>query len=112
MPTPDKIKAFYRSREWRIVSNYIRNKYRYVCQLCGKAGSEVHHKTPLTLRNFDNDTIRIGEDNLILLCRSCHDSQRAGDDRYLRDDVYFDETGDLKPKPQNPSPPPHAKSHK
>lgn len=94
MKTPKKIIKFYNSIKWRRVQKYIRAKYRGLCQECGKAGWEVHHKEPLTIDNVDIDEVAIGEDNLQLLCTSCHNSKRSIDSQ-IRSDVTFDENGDL-----------------
>lgn len=42
----------------------IRKKYKFVCQICKKHGFSVHH--------IDYDKYNTSEDNLIVLCRSCH----------------------------------------
>lgn len=103
MKTPEKIKKWYKSSEWIRVKEYIKIKQRGVCQECGKRGQEVHHIEPLTLDNFDNDEIRIGEKNLQLLCKSCHMAKRSNND-YIRDDLMFDKSGNIVPKIN----PPHS----
>ncbi|GEL13167.1 restriction endonuclease [Lapidilactobacillus concavus DSM 17758] len=45
---------------------YIREKYQYRCQYCGRYGDSVDHKNPVT---FSNDN-RI--ENLTLSCRECN----------------------------------------
>lgn len=44
----------------------IRAKYNYRCQYCGRKGTSVDHKDPVSLSN-DNDL-----DNLILSCSECN----------------------------------------
>ena len=103
MKTPIKIKKWYKSREWRLVREYIVAKYRGLCNDCGRSGQEVHHKVPLTLENFNDDKIRIGEENLVLLCKSCHMMKRS-DNSFIRDDLEFDEHGNIIPKQISPPP--------
>lgn len=45
---------------------YIRNKYKYRCQYCGRRGTSVDHKDPVC---FSHDN---GLDNLILSCSECN----------------------------------------
>ncbi|WP_125604821.1 HNH endonuclease [Lapidilactobacillus bayanensis] len=45
---------------------YIREKYHYQCQYCGRYGDSVDHKDPVTLSD-DNSLA-----NLILSCRECN----------------------------------------
>ena len=97
MPTPDKILKFYHSAAWKRVRNLKKQLARGVCEHCGEAGYEVHHKIPLTLSNVDNPKISLSLDNLELLCTSCHDAVRANE-KEVRNDVTFDENGNLIPK--------------
>jgi 5-methylcytosine-specific restriction enzyme A len=102
MPTPDKILKFYQSKTWKRVRSYKRSLQRGVCEKCGKAGYEVHHKIPLTLENVDDPNISISLENLQLLCTSCHNSKRAKE-KELREDVKFDQFGDLVKKSKTDS---------
>lgn len=97
MPTPEKIKKFYQSTKWKKARATKVALARGVCEECGNAGWEVHHITPLTLENIDNPEIAIGLDNLQLLCTACHNAKRS-DDKEIRDDVTFDEDGNLVEK--------------
>lgn len=97
METPDKIRKFYHTAEWKRVRRYKRNLARGICEECGKAGWEVHHKIPLTLKNFDDVQIRIGLENLQLLCTSCHNAKRS-EEKQIRNDVMFDSEGNLVPR--------------
>ena len=42
-----------------------RKRYNYICQICGKEGLDAHH--------IDFDETNNSQDNLICLCRSCHE---------------------------------------
>jgi 5-methylcytosine-specific restriction endonuclease McrA len=94
MPTPERIKRFYKSKAWIQVRQAVRIQQRGICQSCGKAGWEVHHKIPLTLENVDDPNIALNPDNLELLCTACHDAKR-GNDVYVRNDLTFDANGQL-----------------
>lgn len=92
-----RIRQFYNSKEWKRVRQYKRSLARGICEECGKAGWEVHHKIPLTLKNFDDVNIRIGLENLQLLCTSCHNAKRS-EEKEIRSDVMFDDEGNLVKK--------------
>jgi len=55
-----------------------------ICELCGKAGKEVHHKVPLTESNVSDPNVSINPDNLMVLCKSCHDSIRANENGNIK----------------------------
>lgn len=97
MQTPEVIKKFYHSAAWKRVRRLVIQTHRGRCQECGKAGTEVHHKTPLTEQNVTNPRIALGLNNLELLCQACHDAKRS-DNGQVRKDLKFDENGDLIPK--------------
>jgi 5-methylcytosine-specific restriction endonuclease McrA len=97
MKTPLKILRFYNSSKWRRFQKYIRTKRYGICETCGNAGWEVHHIVPLTLNNVDDDEIAIGEDNVQLLCTSCHNAKRE-EESHVRQDVTFDANGNLVKK--------------
>lgn len=71
----DKYGWFYASKEWQILRDY---KYRLANGLCEKClsqgivkqGKEVHHIKPIET-NWD---MRLNIDNLVLLCRDCHNA--------------------------------------
>ena len=95
-------KDFYKSKEWVKLAQYIRIKYYYTCQMCGRRGTYVHHKIWLTNENVNNPDIALNEDNLTLLCLDCHNEIHHGTSA-IRKDVMFDESGQLKKKPiKNP----------
>lgn len=98
MQTPEKILKFYHSKPWRRVRELKKQLARGICEHCGNAGWEVHHKIPLTLANIDDPKISLSLDNLELLCTSCHDAVRVSESQ-IRSDVTFDDNGDLIPKP-------------
>lgn len=95
MATPEVIKKFYKnSKAWKAARIECILRCHGLCQTCGRTGKEVHHKIPLTLANLDNPLIALGQDNLELLCTSCHDKERRKHEP-IRSDVMFDEMGNL-----------------
>lgn len=92
-------KAFYQSKEWKRVREYIFNRDNGICQDCYKKGivsigKEVHHIIFLTADNINNQSVTLGEDNLILLCKECHHS-RHNKTKSTRDNLMFDSVGNL-----------------
>jgi len=73
-----KVDAFYHSSIWKKARAMKIKKAHGVCELCGRKGTEIHHIEPLTEENVSDLRIAVGEDNLMLLCKSCHDSIRSG----------------------------------
>lgn len=65
-------KPFYRSKEWKKCREAYYNSQSGICELCGKPGDEVHHKTFITPANIHDSNITLNWDNLQLLCKSCH----------------------------------------
>ena len=60
-------------KEWSISLRInIRNKYNYICQLCGNYGNTVHH--------IDYDKENCKPSNLINLCKRCNISVNANRD--------------------------------
>jgi 5-methylcytosine-specific restriction endonuclease McrA len=72
-----RVDAFYHSAEWKKCRDAKIRQAHGVCEKCGKVGTEVHHIIPLTEANIDDPSIRIGLDNMMLLCKPCHDQARA-----------------------------------
>lgn len=103
-------KDFYNSKLWRTCKNEVWLKQNLLCGICGKpvyvSGiSEyipkenrrtgiVHHKEHLTDHNVFDDNISINIDNLIGLCKECHE-QVHHTDIAKRNNVEFDENGNL-----------------
>lgn len=67
-----KNKSFYKSIEWKEISDYVRFRDNYKCTICGKPvfgrDSQVDHKKPIWLR----PDLRLDEKNLRLVCAKCH----------------------------------------
>ena len=85
---------FYNSKPWKRMRQYIRVKYKGICQSCGRRGTHVHHKEYITDANITDPMITLNENNLTLLCHDCHNMEHM-DTTYLRKDVEFDDQGQL-----------------
>jgi len=103
-------KDFYQSKAWKQVRKNIWLKQSCLCAICGKPCyvdgiSEytpkeyrrrgiVHHIKHLDNNNvFDND-VALCEDNLIGICKECHEREHASD-FITRKEVMFDNDGNL-----------------
>lgn len=66
-------RKFYNSGAWVKTSKAYKISKFGICEKCGAVGEEVHHIIPLTPSNINNPAITLNWDNLMLLCRSCHE---------------------------------------
>jgi 5-methylcytosine-specific restriction protein A len=65
-------KQFYNSKPWKNMRSYIYERERGLCQRCGRfvfgKKAHVHHVIPIK----EDPTLRLDENNLMLLCPRCH----------------------------------------
>ena len=66
-------RKFYNSSSWVKTSRAYKNSKFGICEKCGAIGEEVHHIIPLNPDNINDPNITLNWDNLMLLCRSCHE---------------------------------------
>ena len=88
-------KAFYKSRTWQKTRQFIWKRDNGLCQDCLKKGlitpgKEVHHIVELTEENIMDASISLGEDNLITLCKSCHEARHNVSNKNRRYSVNAD----------------------
>ena len=93
-------KNFYNSKAWKECREAYKRSVYGLCERClanGKyvPGDEVHHKIYLTPENIRDPNVTLNWDNLILLCASCHSKEHMSKYDVVREDVMFDENGDL-----------------
>jgi len=70
------------SPEWtRVLKEIIRERDKYICQVCGKKGRPVHH--------IDYDKKNCNPNNLITLCVSYHSKTGSGDREKWK--IFFQE---------------------
>lgn len=108
-------KYFYNSKVWKSVRQSIWIKQNLLCAICGKPvyvdgisdylpkekrrTGIVHHKIWLDNNNVYDDDITLNEDNLIGVCKECHEDIHHND-LVHRKEVTFDEEGNLIKKQQ------------
>lgn len=89
---------FYNSAAWQRCRTAYALSVFGLCERCGEPGEEVHHKIYLTPANIDDPEVTLSWDNLELLCHECHTREHKREYEAVRDDVMFDESGDLVAK--------------
>lgn len=95
-------KTFYKSRTWQRVRKYVWQRDNGLCQDCLRKGlitpgKEVHHVVELTEDNIMDASISLGEDNLITLCKSCHEARHNASVRSRRYSVKVDGSVEILP---------------
>jgi 5-methylcytosine-specific restriction protein A len=86
---------FYNSKEWKKCRESFKESKFHICNRCGEPGEEVHHIIYLSPDNINDPYITLSWDNLELLCQSCHSKEHMSKYDVVRDDVMFDEKGEL-----------------
>lgn len=103
-------KEFYNSKAWKDVRKTIWLKQNCLCAIChlpvyvdgisewipkeNRRTGIVHHKEYLTDTNISDDNITLNEDNLIGICKTCHENIHH-QDISVRKGYEFDELGNL-----------------
>lgn len=91
----DFAKSFYKSSAWKKCrASFIASRHG-LCERCGGVGGICHHKVYLTPENINDPDVTLNWDNLELLCATCHQHEHFMKNSPTRDDVMFDENGDL-----------------
>ena len=101
-----KLHKFYNSKVWREVREYVLMRDHYLCQDCGRPAEHVHHIEHLTEVNVDDASVSLNAENLVSLCKLCHDKRHSGEHamgraKKERDESWeyeFDENGMLVQK--------------
>ena len=93
---PIKLERFYKSDRWHAARREVIIRDKGLCVMCGKPGTQVHHKIHLTIQNVDDPNVATNPDNLILLCDYCHNEvhHRVG----KHQPYVFDKDGNLVSK--------------
>lgn len=81
------VEAFYTTWKWRNCRKAYAKSVGKMCERCRSRGVievgskknplETHHKIPLTDDNINDPNITLNWNNLELLCKRCHDEERA-----------------------------------
>ena len=88
-------KTFYKSKTWQRVRKYVWQRDNGLCQDCLKKGlitpgKEVHHIVELTEDNISDASIALDANNLITLCKSCHEARHNASNKNKRYSVNAD----------------------
>lgn len=105
-----KRKEFYNSKLWKTIRKNVWIKQNLLCAECHnpvyvdglsdylpkekRRTGIVHHKIFLDDFNINDENITINEDNLVGVCKDCHEKAHHAN-MSCRDDVMFDEEGNL-----------------
>lgn len=89
---------FYSSAAWIKCREAYKQSVFGLCERCGVPGAEVHHIIYLTPDNINDPYIALSWDNLELLCHECHTREHMSKYSATREDVMFDENGNLVPR--------------
>lgn len=89
----DYAKAFYNSSAWVKCRDGFMKSRHYICERCGGVAIIAHHKNPITPENIDDPYIALNWDNLMALCRECHNAIHGG--QTTVDGLTFDANGNL-----------------
>jgi 5-methylcytosine-specific restriction enzyme A len=94
-----KAEKFYNSKLWRKTRDIVFTRDTGLCQSCLKrnkmvSGDVVHHKVEL-LDGEKGWSLRLDHSNLITLCHDCHNGIHKTKYSRTREDVMFDNEGNL-----------------
>ena len=92
--------SFYQSKQWKDCRESYILSVHGLCERCKakgilKPGKIVHHKEHITPENINDPDITLSHNNLEYVCLPCHNTIHFGSNSSVRDDVFFDENGDL-----------------
>jgi len=104
-------KNFYQSKVWKKTRLNVWRKQHCLCYNCGlpvyvdklsewipkekRRTGIVHHIEHLTDTNIFDDNITLNEDNLIGVCKECHEQVFHKTTTAIRNEFDFDENGQL-----------------
>jgi 5-methylcytosine-specific restriction endonuclease McrA len=86
------IKPFYDSKEWKNVRNQKMLSVNYRCEECDGVAEEIHHIIELNESNISNPIVTLNTDNLVALCRVCHNKEHG---RFKKSNIKFDKKGNI-----------------
>ena len=84
-PQPESRENSYRrgyDKTWRHLRADILKRDGFRCQRCGKYGNHSFHVDHIKPFNGPDDPLRLDEENLQVLCPSCHSQKTAKEDGY------------------------------
>ena len=86
-------KSFYKSKAWQRCRAYVWKRDGGMCVDCmangiATPGAEVHHIVELTPMNINDPSIALNPDNLITLCKSCHEQRHGKKNKRYKVDEF------------------------
>lgn len=92
--------SFYKSKAWQDCRRGYIDTVNGLCERCLERdryvpGKVVHHKEYITPQNINNPYVTLSWDNLEYLCQDCHNREHHAGEYVVREDVEFDEEGNL-----------------
>lgn len=86
-------RTFYKSKAWRDVREAAMQRDGRLCVDCMKQGlyrpaEEVHHIEELTPENINDPNVALNLNNLVSLCRECHQKRHGARQRRYKVDEY------------------------
>ena len=91
-------RELYDSRKWRNLRKLVIMSQGGLCINDNNPAYYVHHKEELTDANYTDPTIALAVENLVALCKQCHNDIHKPSVS-IRSDVLFDSEGNLISKP-------------
>jgi 5-methylcytosine-specific restriction endonuclease McrA len=93
-------KSFYKSKAWQDCRAGYISSVQGLCERCLSSGRYtpgyiVHHIKYITPSNIGDPDITLNWDNLEYLCHDCHNREHFANEYLVRDDVMFDDDGNL-----------------
>jgi 5-methylcytosine-specific restriction endonuclease McrA len=93
-----ELQSFYASKPWKQAKEYKLFTAEGRCEKCNGIGEIVHHIKPLTEITLNDIDIALGQDNLQLVCRKCHqDIHDRLDGKKPSRKIKFDSNGQIIP---------------
>lgn len=94
--------GFYKSKKWQDCrQSFIAERMLVdggLCQLCKERhGFIVHHKIMINEGNINNPDVTLNYDNLLFVCKKCHDDLPGHGIGCEPKKYFFDESGMLRP---------------
>jgi 5-methylcytosine-specific restriction endonuclease McrA len=88
---PKALHNFYKSDTWKLTREIKTRQSNGRCERCGAIGEEVHHIIRLNEANVLDASVSINPENLVLLCKDCHNKEHQ---RFHKETI-FDSEGNL-----------------
>lgn len=89
-------KKFYSSKAWKNAREEVISRCFGICELCGKRqGKIVHHIIHLNNENISDVSISLNQDNLMFLCKDCHELVHKSNCSQAGRLLEFDDDGNV-----------------